>query len=478
MPLPIFVPPSVAICCKFKALAENDRFQKQPLIAEVQQCLVLALPLAAAQLAQAATAFVDTVMMGWLGSQTIASGGLGAATFTFFLLVSTSIVSAVSPLVAEAYGGGKSEQVGSIVQQGLWLSLLLGVPITLLLYFAGDWLGWLGQDANTVALSAYYLKAIAWGIFPALGFAVLRSFFSALSQPHPVMVAVVLGTLLNITLNYILMFGKLGLPALGLTGIGLASSLSLWSIFIGLAIYSLHHNFLTLNELLGRQTNNPLENNRIFWEIVTLGLPIGGLIAVEAGLFTVVTFLMGYLNTTALAAHQIALQTAAMSFQLALGVSLATTVRVGQLRGENNAVGVRRAGYVGIVLGGLLMGFLGIAFWLFPKTIISLYLDPSDADNTEVISLASQLLAVAAIFQIVDGVQVTAAGALRGLKDTHVPLLMGIMSYWCIGLVSGYVLGFGLGYQAVGLWWGLALGLAVAAGVLTYRFSLVQSHIQ
>ncbi|MBD2448236.1 MATE family efflux transporter [Nostoc sp. FACHB-152] len=442
------------------------------LISEIKQCLMLAVPLAAAQLAQSATGFVDTVMMGWLGSQTIASGGLGAAVFTFLLLISTGIVSAVSPLAAEAYGAGKPEQIGKIVRQGLGISLLLGIPIVIVLWHGRTLLLLLGQNAATAALAETYLRAIALGFIPGLGFAVLKSFLSALSQPQLVIITVVLGTLLNITANYVLMFGKLGLPALGLAGIGWASTLSLWSMFIVLAIYIYSQQQFRNYRIFDTSFKYTFtqENRRIFREIFQVGLPIGGLIAVEAGLFTVVTFLLGKLGTTALAAHQIALQTAGMSFQIALGISLATTVRVGQLAGEQDKSGVRLAGYVGISLGALSMGIAGIIFWLIPKSVVSLYLDINNPSNENVVNLAVRLLVVAAIFQIVDGVQVTAAGALRGLKDTRIPLLIGIFAYWCVGLPIGYALGIWLGYGAIGLWWGLAIGLASAAIVLTWRF--------
>ncbi|MFN6536694.1 MAG: MATE family efflux transporter [Nostoc sp. EkiNYC01] len=450
---------------------------KKRVISEVKQCLVLAVPLAAAQLAQSATGFVDTVMMGLLGSQAIASGGLGAAIFTFLLLITTGIVSAVSPLAAEAYGAGKPELVGKIVRQGLGISLLLGIPIVMVLWNGGTLLLLLGQNAATATLAETYLRAIALGFIPSLGFAVLKSFLSALSQPRLIIIIVVLGTLLNIAANYVLMFGKLGLPVLGLAGIGWASTLSLWSMFIALAIYIYSQHRFTSYRIFHTSFHHTFtqENWRIFRQIFQVGLPIGGLLAVEAGLFTVVTFLLGQMGTTSLAAHQIALQTASMSFQIALGISLATTVRVGQLVGEQDLAGVPVAGYVGISLGGLSMAITGIIFWLVPKSVVSLYLDINNPSNEDVVNLAIKLLIVAAIFQIADGVQVTAVGALRGLKDTRVPMLIGTCAYWGVGLSTGYVLGIWLKYGAIGLWWGLAIGLASAAIVLTWRFSILQS---
>ncbi|WP_334778186.1 MATE family efflux transporter [Nostoc sp.] len=434
---------------------------------------MLAVPLVVAQLAQSATGFVDTVMMGWLGSQTIASGALGGVIFSYCLLIVSAIVSAVSPLAAQAYGTGNKEKVGTIVRLGLGISLVLGIPITLLLYNGGALLLLLGQNANTVALAEIYLRAIALGFIPALGFAVLKSFLSALLQPQLVIVTVVLGTLLNITANYVLMFGKLGFPALGLAGIGWASALSLWSMFVALTVYILNQPRFAVYGIFRASSKKAfsLEHRRIIGEIFQVGLPIGGLIAVEAGLFTVVTFIIGQLGTNALAAHQIALQTIAISFQIALGISLATTVRVGQLVGQNDLLATRLAGYVGIAIAALCMSLVGITFWLVPKSIISLYIDINDPSNAHVVVLAIKLLGVAAIFQIVDGVQVTAGGALRGLKDTRIPMFIGIFAYWCVGLSTGYTFGISSGYGAIGLWWGLAIGLGIAAMVMTWRFS-------
>ncbi|MEH1863439.1 MAG: MATE family efflux transporter [Nostoc sp.] len=443
------------------------------MFSEVKKCLVLAVPLAAAQVAQGATGFVDTVMMGWLGSQTIASGALGVTIFSFCLLIVTGILSAVSPLAAQAYGAGNREKVGTIVRLGLGISLVLGIPTTLLIYNGGALLLLLGQNANTVALAGIYLRAIAFGFIPALGFAVLKSFLSALFQPKLVMVTVVLGTLLNFTTNYVLMFGKLGFPALGLAGIGWASTFSLWSMFVALIVYICNQPRFAVYGIFRPLSKKafPLEYRRIIGEIFQVGLPIGGLIAVEGGLFTVVTFIIGQLGTNALAAHQIALQTISISFQMAVGISLATTVRVGQLVGQNKLLATRLAGYVGIAIAGLSMGVVGITFWLVPKSIISLYIDINDPNNADVVALAVKLLGVAAIFQIVDGVQVTAGAALRGLKDTRIPMFIGIFAYWCVGLLTGYTFGISSGYGAIGLWWGLAIGLGMAAIVMTWRFS-------
>ncbi len=448
---------------------------KSRVIAEIKECLLLAVPLAGAQVSQAATTFVDTVMMGILGSQIIAAGALGAATFYLLINIGCAIVSAVSPLAAEAYGAGRVESIGRVVRQGLWLSVILAIPVTLLIWHSGALLRLLGQEPANVALAELYLRAIAWGYFPGLGFAVLKSFVSALSQPRPVIVTMIGGTLFNVAANYVLAFGKFGLPALGIAGLGWASALSLWGMFAALAIYILSHPQL---RVYGAFTNLHQFEGKGFGELVRVGVPIGVLAGVEGGFFTFVTFLMGQLGTVTLAAHQIALQTAVVTFTIPLGISIASTIRVGQLIGQKNPQGARLAGFVSIGIAASFMAMMGILFWTIPGAIVSLYIDTANPANAAVVSLAKTLLGVAAMFQIVDGIQVTAAGALRGLKDTRVPLLIGILAYWGIGLSCGYTLGLGLGFGGVGLWWGFAIGLAVAAGVLTWRFSKAQAWRQ
>lgn len=440
----------------------------QRLMAECKACLQLAIPLSGALLAQSATGFIDTLMMGWLGSITLASGGLGASIFQAFLLISTGVLSAVSPAIAIAYGEGQTTAIGKIVRQGLWLAIGLTIPISGLLWNAQAWLPRLGQSVETVNLALPYLRSIAWGIAPALGFAVLRNFVSALSDPRPVIVIVLGGTGINILFNYALMFGKWGLPALGLAGIGWASALSLWTMLTALVLYIIRQPRYRAYQVF--KGLNQLEV-RIFRDLLHIGIPVGILSLVETGMFTVTTLLMGTLGTVTLAAHQIALQTAAMTFMVPMGIALATTVRVGQMLGQQDRAGAELAGKVGISVAAGFMSLMGLLIWLFPERIVSLYLDVNQPENAAVLSLAQQLLCVAAIFQLFDGLQVSAAGALRGLKDTRIPMLIGLVAYWGIGLTSGYVLGILAGLGGTGLWCGLAMGLAAAAVVLIWRFN-------
>ncbi|MEL6221333.1 MAG: MATE family efflux transporter [Cyanobacteria bacterium J06627_8] len=434
---------------------------------ELKACLSLAIPLASAQLAQSMNGFVDTVMMGKLGGQYLAAGGLGATTFMFLLLINTGLLSAVSPLAAEAHGRGNTDGVTQATVQGLWIALLMSIPVTLVLCHSAPLLRAMGQDETIVRLASDYLRAIALGYFPALVFFVLKSFVSALFRPGSVMVIMVVGVALNAIANYLFIYGVFGFPALGLVGVGWASTVSYWVMSIALGMDVLWRSPFRQYRLWSRLM---IIRGYLLWEVLRIGLPIAALSLFETGLFSLTTFLSGHFGASTLAAHNIALQTAAICFMVPLGVSQATTVRVGQFIGQRQPLAARRAGYVGIVIGAVFMALMAVIMMTLPRLIISFYLDLNDQQNQEVIAIAIGLLGVAAMFQIFDGIQVTALGALRGIKDTRIPMGIGVVAYWGIGFTAGYVAGFPLGMGGVGLWLGLAAGLGIAAIALTWRF--------
>ncbi len=444
------------------------------LTTEIRESLRLTIPLASAQIAQAATGFVDTVMMGNLGQETLAGGGLAATTFTTLLVTATGIAISVSPLIAEAYGRGDKARIQQLTGQGIWLSLILAIPGMFLLGQV-DSLRRFGLEENIVLLAKTFLNIMVWGFLPALMFAMLKSVVSSLSQPGIITLVVVVGTLFNAAGNYVLGFGKLGFPALGIGGIAWASVLSQWLMLTLLIVYICQHKQLkAFNLFKNLQQFEP----KILKELIWLGVPIAISFAFEIGLFTTTTYLMGILGTDILAAHQIVFQTIAVIFMIPLGMSFATTIRVGQGNGQQNANAVKRAAYVSMGMGGLFMTAMAIALLLFPRQIIGLYLDINNPENARAISLATSLLKIAAISQILDGVQTTAAGALRGLQDTRVPMLLSLFAFWGVGLVSGYVLGFPLGFGGVGLWWGQLIGVAVAAGLFVWRFQKLMSSLR
>jgi MATE family multidrug resistance protein len=445
-----------------------------PFRTEVGETLRLAGPVVASQLGQISMGFIDTVMVGRLGSEALAGVALGNTVFFTLLVVCMGVVIAVGPMVSQAYGAGEVEPIGRSVRQGLWMGFVLAVPAILVLWNVAPLLRLMGQAEVAVQMAEAYLQAIAWGFLPALWFVALRSFVEGLSRPLPVTIIILIGVVVNVAGNYVLMFGKLGLPALGLAGTGWASTIVFWAMLVLLAAYVQGRASLRSYRVFAR-LGRP--DGQYFRELLRIGWPIGVQHGLESGLFMTTAFLMGLLGTSALAAHQVALQCAAFTFMVPLGLGIAGSVRVGQAAGRQDPDGVRRSGFVAMVLAASFMLGAAVLFWAAPEAIVGLYLDLDDPANAQVVRLAASLLGIAAVFQVFDGVQVSAAGALRGLKDTRSPMLIGFLSYWVIGLTTAYVLGFEVGWGAMGLWWGLVLGLASAAVLLAGRFARLARRV-
>jgi multidrug resistance protein, MATE family len=440
---------------------------------EVQEFLQLAVPLASAQLAQAAVGFVDTIMMGHLGAETLAAGGLASVTFQLLLNTASGLVMAVSPLVAEAYGAGRTTQIEQIARQGLWLSLLLGLPLTVAIANLDAVLLVLQQPASLVSLADRYFDFIAWGIFPALGFAMLRGYVSALSQAHIVTIIVIIGTLFNIAGNYVLGFGQLGFPRMELAGLGLASGLSFWLMFLMFLLYVINHAELKHYPFL---RNFHRISPRILRQLVSIGAAIAVTIVLEYGLFAAVTFLMGVLGTEVLAAHQTVYQTMYIIYMVPLGMSYAVTARVGQWLGQQDMQSARRAGYVGVAAIAIFMVLMAVVLILYRQQVIGIYLNVNDPANANVIRLAVPILLISALGQLLDGIQRVAMGALYGLQDTRIPMLLSAGAFWGVGLTTGYLLGFPLGLNGVGLWTGQSIGVAVAGVIFVQRFHRLTSQ--
>lgn len=434
---------------------------------EVREFVRLAIPLASAQVAQAVVGFVDTLMMGHLGAESLAAGGLASSVFQLVLNTTSGIVMSVSPLVAEAYGAGKNTRVEQIARQGLWLSLLVGMPMMLAIGHLDAVMVRLGQSERTVVLADGYLDYILWGFLPAIGFAMLRGYVSALSQARPVMAIVILGTLVNVAGNYVLGYGKLGFPRMELAGLGFASGLGFWVMFLALLFYTCKNRTLRAYRFWhGLYRLRP----QILWQLLGTGISIAVTIAVEYGLFTAVTFLMGALGTETLAAHQTVYQTVFLLFMVPLGMSYAATVRVGQWLGQHDRRGTRRAGYVSVAAAAGFMALAAIVLLLFRQQAIGIYLDANDPETLDTIRLAIPMLTIAALAQLLDGVQRVAMGALYGLQDTRAPMILSVATFWGIGLAGGYILGFPLQFGGPGLWSGQSLGVAVASLIFLWRF--------
>ncbi|HEY4136663.1 MAG TPA: MATE family efflux transporter [Alphaproteobacteria bacterium] len=439
--------------------------------AEVKAMLALGVPLALSQLAQIAIQTTDVVLLGWLGAEPLAAAGLATNVWVIMFLFGLGVASAVSPIVAQIVGHpdprGKVRRVRRVVRQGFWAATLLAIPFMAVCWHIQAILLFFDQDPKLAAMAEPFLRALMWATLPALWFVVLRCFVSAFERTRAVLAVTVCGILFNATINYGLIFGHFGLPQLGLLGAGIGSAVTHSSMTLIMLTYVLRDRRFRRYYILGRLWR---PDWRTFREIFRIGLPIGSMWVLEVGVFTAALLLMGLIGTTAIAAHQIALQCAAITFMVPLGMSMAATVRVGLAVGGGDLRGVRRAGFTAQGLGVGFMAMSCLLFILAGPHIVGLFLDSSRPDSLPVSLLAAQLLAVAGIFQMFDGAQAVAAGALRGMKDTRMPLVIALVGYWLIAFPLGVTLAFPFKVGAIGIWMGLAVGLAIAAVLLTLRF--------
>lgn len=444
---------------------------------ETAVTLVLAGPIVFTQVAHISLSFVDTIMVGRLGPEALAGIALGNTVYFTAMMVAMGIVMAVGPMVSQAFGAGENDPIGRSVRQGLWLALVLATLLSLLYWNAEPILLFAGQLPANAATAGAYLRAIMWSAFPFLGFVALRSFIEGVSRPRAVTIIAFMGVGTNVFANWVLMYGKLGFPAMGVVGTGWASTVVHWCDFLILAGFIATRPEFKPYRLFSK-LGHP--DRQYFRSLFRIGWPIGASFGVETTLFMVTLLMMGWLGTTELAAHQVAIQCAAFTFMVPLGVGLATSVRVGQAVGRGDAAGARLAGQTGIGLAVVFMACAAVVFWTIPRQVVGIYLNLSEPANASVIDTAVMLLGVAAVFQVADGIQVSAAGALRGFKDTKRPMVIALVSYLGVGLASGYLLGFRMGLGGRGLWWGLVVGLGTAAVLLILRFNRLTrtSHVE
>jgi MATE family multidrug resistance protein len=436
------------------------------LVKEGRATLVLALPLAAANVAQMAMGVTDTVLVGTLGAVPLAAVGLGAGFYFTTVVVCQGLVMAVSPLAAFAIGAGDRAAAGRIGASGLILTAVLAVPVIALMRWSPRLLAAIGYDPALSGDIGTFLRAIAWGAPGFIGFAALRSLLAALSRTRGIMLVLFAGIGTNAALNWAFIFGHLGLPAMGLEGSGYASAINQWLMFLSLAaVLAAMPRDDPAHRLRGSLAGILADIRRI----VALGGPIAGLQGLEVGVFVTSAAVMGLFGADVLAAHQIAINFASITFMVPLGIGQAATVRVSSELGAGRPEGARLAAIVALALGTCCMALSAILMWTFARQIISAYIAVEDPQNRAVVAFALRFLAVAAVFQIVDGIQVVAVGSLRGYHDTTVPMVLAAIGYWAIGFAGGWLLAFPLGVGPTGLWWGFVLGLATVAAMLTAR---------
>jgi MATE family multidrug resistance protein len=437
---------------------------------ELGATLRLSWPLALANLLQMLVHAVDVIFVARLGEAELAASALGIALFGLLMWAFSGLTGIVAALIAEELGrrAHSVREVRRSVRMGLWLALLSGAAGMAICWWGETLLLATGQDAHIAGRAGDFLRIIMWAMVPMVAASVLRNFVSALGRPifATAITALALGA--SLLFNWMFVFGNLGAPALGLEGSALAS------VFTAL--------FVLASYLVAIAMDRRLRRYRIFgkwwrpeWtrfgEIVRLGSPIMVIIIAEAGLFSGAALLMGRIGASELAGHTVALQIAALAFQVPFGVGQAVTIRVGFHFGAGNRAAIGRAGWVGLGLAAAFMALPASLMLFAPTMLLSIYVDPSAPANAALVGFAVQYMLVAAAFQLFDGLQAVAAGALRGLQDTRTPMWIAIFSYWVPGIGVALWLGFATPFEGVGVWIGLAIGLMCAAVFLCWRWS-------
>lgn len=430
---------------------------------EMRALLAIGGPLIIHNLAMVGMGLADTIMSGLLGAHTLAAVAVGANVWAPVFLLALGVLMAQSPTTAHLYGAGKQREIGYYTRQMAWLSQALGWGSFLLLHNAGPFLQAIHIESDIIPNASAYMDAVAWGMPGVCLYQTLRFTSEGIGHTRPMLAIACGGLAVNVVLDYLLMYGKLGLPALGAAGCGYATAITQWAMFFALLFYMRRLRLYQPLRILERFEWPAWPAQR---ELLWLGVPIGIGIFMESSLFAGVGLMMGTLGADVVAAHQIAMNYASFVFMVPMSIALAIAVRVGQASGRGDTQAARVAGWTGI---GLCAGFevlSALSMLLFPHAIVGIYThDPGVA------GIAVGLLYMGAIFQISDGLQTSAAGALRGYKDTRIPMIITIIAYWCVGFPLAWVFGIPLHLGPQMIWAGFIGGLTAAAVLLVLRFA-------
>ncbi|UPJ47980.1 MATE family efflux transporter [Bradyrhizobium sp. 200] len=441
---------------------------------ELSETAKLAWPMVLTQLAQVAMMTTDLVFIGHIGPEALAAAALAVTLYLVSFTFGAGLLAPIAPLAAQAYGAANIAMVRRAVRTGLWAALMLSFPIIAFAFRGEQILLAFGQAPDAARLAQQYLFGLALGVVPALWLQVIRNFMGAVNRPEPILWITLAAIPLNALLVYLLVYGKLGLPRLELFGAALASTLVNCAMFLaGLWFATMRRPFRDYHVLADLwQFDWPFLR-----QLIVIGTPISIASLMQYGVLSAAALLAGLISTSALAAHQIALQITVIISMISFGISMAAAVRVGHAVGRNDGPGIKRAGLVAMLLGIVIAALLTVAVIAARFEIAEVFLDKSAGDADATIGLTTKLLMVAASFFVTDAAQSIAAGGLRGLKDTRVPLLFVGIAYWLIGFSLGYVLGLKIGLGAIGIWIGLSIGTAIYAGLLVLRFQLLASRL-
>lgn len=434
-------------------------------IAELRSIAVIALPIILAQLLQMGMGVIDTVMAGRIDALSIAAIALGSSLWFFVALLGIGVMLALSPIIAQHIGANNHPLIREELRQGIWLALTVGVFQVIIVLSLVYVMPLIGVEDEIIPAATDYIHWVAWSLPFNCLYLVPRSFNEANGNTMPILWIQVIILPVNILGNYLLMYGNFGFPQMGASGAALSTGIAQLLGCVMLYTYTLRATRYEDYNLRKRMTGPDWKH---IYQTFKLGFPIAISMGMEVGLFTATALLMGRFGVAAAAGHQIALNIASIAFMIPLGVSMALTVRIGQATGAGNRLTARKRGQLGIVLCGAICTASALFLWLFGEMLAGLY-----TDEVEVVSIASKLLILAALFQIVDGLQIGAVGVLRGLKDTKIPMLIAIFCYWVVGMGTALNFGIAQNMGPAGLWMGLVAGLAVAAIALNIRFHLL-----
>lgn len=439
-------------------------------LAEARALLLLALPLVAGNLAWSAIAATDLLLLGRLGEDALAAGALAINVYNAFLVAGMGLVAAASPLIASERGRRRHSvrDIRRTVRQSIWAAVALSLPIWAILWHGEAILLALGQEPALAHDAARLLRGLQWALLPYLVATTLRQFLAALERPAWAFVVMAVAIPVNLLFGWCLIFGRLGMPAWGLFGAGVASTLTSVFMMVGMVAVIVRDRQFRRFHLFGRWW---VADWARFRDVCRIGAPIAITLALEVTVFNAAVFLMGLIDRASLAAHAIAIQIAALAFMVPMGIGQAATVRVGLAFGARDRIGAGRAGWTALALGVAYASVSATILLIWPRPFMAIFIDVTDPAYAQVVRLGISFLAVAAFFQLFDCTQAIGAGALRGLQDTRVPMLFAAVGYWVCGIGTSVVLAFPLGLRGLGVWIGLATGLALVAALMVWRWT-------
>jgi MATE family multidrug resistance protein len=427
----------------------------------------LALPLIATNLVQASSGFIGTAFLARLGTQPLAASGLVSSLYFMLIVVFWGMLSSIAVLIAQAHGAKQPDKIKRLMQQGLFFAGLLTLPMMFVMWFVPNLLEFSVKDPAVLALATQYLHAMVWIVVPGTSLVLMEQLLIGLQKSTAVMLFSLLSVPLEIAASYALIFGKFGLPAYGIAGIGYGLAFAYTILTIAMAFYihyqkdlSQYHVFKALPRL----------DTKLLQEIIRIGWPIGAMYGIEVSLFAALALTMGKLGPIALDAHQIVMQYMGLEIMVTFALMNATSIRVSHAIGRQDYSRLACIGHVGMFLAGLIALLVAIVYVALPHWIVSLDVQPGQINSEAIYLLTAKLLQIAAIYQIAEAVRIVAMGALRGMKDTRYPMINSLISFWLIGFSLSYLLGIWLNGQAVGLWLGVTLGIIVGAVVLVARY--------